>query len=285
MAIKYTQLDKLPLKTKFGANDKLLVAANAATELGYVTYQATFQQLSSQIVTDSQTTALQRALITTTTGLNATDAINKAVAGNVVKAVADDVDAIRQSYLDVSKTDTTQVIKGQLSCKVTPEFATPTIQSGDNKAVTISLLKSYISSRLNNVPIFTTMFSKVDLGNRRFVLTDVLPLIDKSDTSQKFTLIVKFKSTDASTNARNVSFTFNNNGTDQTPTIISGQYELKYTNATTGKNAKPAVDHTWCHAKVQFTVAANVKPNTVSWKIDNVAAAVDVSMSIFPDYV
>ena len=286
MAITYTQLNKLPSRSTLRANDKLLVAADAATELGYVTYQTAFQHLSAQIVADSHAVELQSKLITNIDGLSQSDASTKGVAGNVVNDIVGVVNGISESYLNVNKTDGLQTIKGQLSCKITPEFTTPTVSSGDNKAVTISLLKSYVSSRINNIPIFTTMFCKTDLNNRSFILNNVLPLVSKSTTSdQKFTLIVKFKSTDNSTTARKMAFAFNNNGTSITPTITSGQLELKYTKATTGKNAKPAVDHTWCHAKVQFTLARNVSPNKVKWQIDNINAAVDVSMAIYQGYV
>lgn len=284
MAIQYRQITDLPRRTTFAADDMIIVAAKNATELGYITYQTALSTLSSELINDSYSVEWSDELINSADGLDA-GASDKAVAANVVYEISSSLNTVTTNYVNKNAT-TKQTIVGPLSCKTTPEFTTCKITDGNNKAVNVELLKSYVSTAIPSSPLFTTMFSKVDLDKRNFILSDVLPLVAKSDSAQKFTLIVKMKSSDNSTTARKTTFTFNNNGSNVDPTTMSGTSTLKYTKASgSGTKAKPAVDNTWWHAKVQFTLAAKVEPAQVNWVIDNVNAAVNVSMSIFSGHV
>lgn len=291
MAIQYRQIDELPRKDALAKDDMFLVATTNATELGYITYNTTFETLSSKIVSDSQNLALSHNLVTTRGNLNNENSSLCAVAANVVYIIDSDLTTIKNNYVSKNNTEVTNVngsVVFNQAAKSQTVNISDTVPVDDTTIVNVHMLRDYVAQKLNQAgyPLFTTLICKTDLDGQTFILADVLPQIAKSTSvDRQLTLIVKFKDVSNSTTNRTMSFTFNENGTAKTPTNVVGDGKTYYKNATTGTTPIPAEDHTRWYAKVHFTLAKNVEPFNISWTIDNINASIDVSMAIYNGHV
>lgn len=263
MAIQYKSIYDMPQATQLRPTDRFLVATGNADN--FTTEAILYNRLSSDTYKILETAKFEVDIIRDRSALNQSGA-NKVVHTQVINAINNDLTAMMNAY--ISKNVDFSCTK-QWTFSKAPKFTGSYTSSTPGTALaTLDWVRSSLNNLARTYPIYTNTWTNQDTGNRRLILSDILP---SSLVPSNITIYVMFQN--KSTSAYSPTFACTVNGVAQTVELYSGSEKIDYNDKTL---------KSWSHYRVKLSGLGSTNPvNTVLLDIDTKNSNVMCSLIIY----